>query len=301
MLKKTWMIIIVLLWSLLAYAGEYYMPAPGDDVVGRNYTIIVKSGDSLTSIRQDHGVSYDELLEANPKINFYRLRVGQEIIVPKQFILPKIRHGVVINIPELRLYYFTPDGDYVYTFPVGLGRPNWRTPVMVTKIVNKKEDPVWVVPDSIRDYVYNKTGEILPDRVEPGPKNPLGKYALYLADGGYRIHGTNAPTSVGTFISSGCIRMLSQPIETLYQKISVGTPVYIIHHPYKAGWLNGKLYLESHKSISSYPDKPNTDLDDSDVEQVIYDAIHLRPARINWSFVQKNVKEKLGIPEVIGY
>jgi L,D-transpeptidase ErfK/SrfK len=282
-------------------ASEYSMPPMGDDIIGQNYIITVGSGDSLTKIRQQHDISYEELLEANPQIDFYKLRVGQKVIIPKQFILPKFRHGIVINIPELRLYYFTPDGEYVYTYPVGLGRKDWRTPLTSATVVNKEADPIWKVPKSIRDYVFNKTGELLPDEVYPGPKNPLGKYALYLSTPGYLIHGTNAPTSVGTFISSGCMRLMREPIETLYEKVQIGTPVHVIHYPYKAGWRGNKLYLESHRPVDSYTYKPESELNELDVRPAIYEAIHLRPAKINWSLVSKNVREHFGIPEPIGY
>jgi L,D-transpeptidase ErfK/SrfK len=294
-------IFLLLVLTVTALAAEYRMPTNGDDVVGQNYTITVGSKESLTTIRKEHGVSYDELLEANPNINFYKLKVGQKVLIPKQFVLPRYRSGIVINIPELRLYYFTPDGRYVYTFPIGLGRENWRTPLISATVTRKAEDPPWVVPDSIRNYVYNKNGTVLPDVVPPGPKNPLGKYALYLSKRGYLIHGTNAPKSVGTFISSGCMRLLREPIETLYEQVAIGTPVHIIHYPYKAGWLGNRLYLESHKPIISYTYKPVSPLNNADVHEAIYYAMHLRPAKINWQAVSQNVKEELGIPEPIGY
>ncbi len=292
---------IVILCLPMAWGGEYYLPAHGNDIVGRSYFITVKKGDSLTTIRETHEVSYDELLEANPQINFYKLKIGQRVMIPKQFILPKVREGIVINIPELRMYYFDPDGERVHTFTVGLGRSNWRTPVGVAKVVNKRKNPSWTAPDSIRNYVYNKTGEVLPKVVAPGPKNPLGKHALYLNMGSYHIHGTNVPSTVGAFISSGCIRMLQEPIEFLYNNVSIGTSVHIVHYPYKAGWLNGKLYLESHKPIKSYSNKVSIALDDSDVKQVIHEAIYIRPALVDWKAVSKNVQEHLGMPEVVGY
>ena len=296
--------IFILNWLLIPIAfssvGEYTVPPPGNDIVGQIYTITIKKGDNLTDIRQKHDISYEELLEANPSINFYKLKAGQVVTIPKQFILPKFRRGIVVNIPELRLYYFTSDGKNVYTFPVGLGRPNWRTPLISTTVVRKDANPVWHVPASIREYVLNKTGEELPDVVMPGPKNPLGKYALHLQIDGYLIHGTNAPTSVGTFISSGCMRLLRELIELLYQEVEPGTPVHVIHCPTKAGWRNDKLYIESHKPIDTYEAKPASPLN-IDTETAIYDAIHLRPAEIDWHAVSRNVKQHLGIPEIAGY
>ena len=294
---------VVVLTSFLATSGlatEYRMPPYGDDLVGENSVYTVQEGDSLTTIRKEFGVSYEELIDANPHINFYKLKVGQDVIISKQFILPRFRRGIVINIPELRLYYFTPDGNYVYTFPVGLGRPGWRTPLFSTKVRKKAPDPVWYVPDSIRNYVLNKTGELLPDSIPPGPNNPLGRFAIYLQKPGYLIHGTNRPSSVGTFISSGCMRLLREPIEQLYYAVQPGTPVYVIHHPIKAGWRGKTLYLETHEPIKSYLHRKNSPLNNIDVASAIHHAIHLRPARIDWDAVRKNISQHLGIPEPIG-
>lgn len=297
---KIYSITLIIFISLAAYAGEYPMPPPGNDIVGRSYIIVVRNGNSLDTIRENHDISYDELLEANPNINFYRLRVGQKVIIPKQFILPKYRNGIVINIAELRIYYFTPDGKYVYTYPAGLGRVDWRTPLTSATVVRKQEYPVWHVPKDIRNYIFEKTGELIPKDVLPGPKNPLGKYALYLSKSGYMIHGTNAPRSVGTFISSGCIRLLQEPIELLYQEAQIGTPVHIIHQPNKSGWHNDKLYLESHVPIDGYTELPASSLNVLDTQSVIYDAIHLRPAYIDWDSVSRITRDHRGLPQQIG-
>lgn len=292
--------LIVLLLSREALADRYSMPDYGNDIIGKAYTITVDRGDSLTTIRQDNDISYAELLEANPNIDFYSLRVGQRVIIPKQFILPKFRTGIVINIAELRLYYFTPDGRDVYTFPVGLGREDWRTPLASTKVVKKEKDPIWTVPDDIRNYIFQKTSKLIKKIIYPGPDNPLGKYALRLSMNGYLIHGTNAPTSVGTFISSGCMRLNADAIELLYEQVPVNTLVHIIHQPNKAGWYNNRLYLESHDKIGSYARQPESDLNELNVKYTIYKATYMRPANINWSTVAYIQKESIGIAQQIG-
>lgn len=284
-----------------AFGAMYSMPAPGNDIVGHAFVTQVRPGDSLDTLRQRYEISYDSLVAANPNINFYRLRIGQKVVIPAEYILPKFRRGIVINIPELRLYYFTPDGRYVYTFPVGLGREDWRTPTAITKVIQKQEDPYWHVPESIREYTVNKTGELLPDVVPPGPKNPLGKYALVLGKTGYLIHGTNVPSSVGTFISSGCMRLLSDPIETLYYQVSIGTPVYIIHYPNKAGWFGDTLYLESHAPKTQYANSDqNPALSNMDAETAIYESVHNHPAYVSWHKVHEIENEQEGLPEPIG-
>lgn len=293
--------IIFSLLSWNALAAIYPMPAPGNDIVGHAFVTQVEYGDSLDTLRNRYEVSYDSLVAANPHINFNRLRVGQKVVIPTEFILPKFRRGIVINIPELRLYYFTPDGHYVYTFPVGLGREDWRTPTAITKVIDKQTDPYWHVPKSIREYTLNKTGELLPDVVPPGPENPLGKYALVLGKTGYLIHGTNVPSSVGTFISSGCMRLLSEPIETLYYQVPIGTPVYIIHYPNKAGWFGDTLYLESHTAKSQYSDiGQDPELSSMNAETAIYESVTSRPAYVNWGVVNQIARKRIGLPEPIG-
>lgn len=275
------------------------MPAPGNDIVGHAFVVQVQPGDNLTAIRERYDVSYYELLEANPGVNFYRLRVGRSITIPTEYILPKYRRGVVINIAELRLYYFTPDGRYVYTFPVGLGRVDWRTPTAITKIIKKEQDPAWHPPKSIREYTLLKTGELLPDEIPPGPDNPLGRYALYLSKSGYMIHGTNVPTSVGTFISSGCMRLCDDAIQTLYYEVALGTTVYIVHYQNKAGWFDGTLYLESHIPAKQYAEQ-NSELSNMNAETAIYDSIGRQPAYVNWEAVNQAVRAHNGLPMPIG-
>jgi L,D-transpeptidase ErfK/SrfK len=281
-----------------ALATVYEMPKPGDDVVGENYYITVEPHDNLTKIRMRNEVSEHELLEANPEVNFSKLKVGQKLLIPMQMILPPYRHGIVLNMVELRLFYFSSDGKYLFTFPVGMGRVNWRTPTIISKIVKKEKDPTWFVPDSIRDYTLETKGELLPEYVLAGPKNPLGKYALYLQKDGYLIHGTNQPESVGTFVSSGCIRLWDNPIEMLYEDVPIGTPVYIIHHVNKAGWLGNKLYLETQIPVSL--DEMPTVLNDISAETAIFNATKYRPAIIDWDKVSQIKEDQTGVPTLVG-
>lgn len=118
-------------------------------------------------------MSYHEMLEANPNIKNADavLGAGRKVLIPGQFILPPFRNGIVVNLAELRLYYFTPDGKYVMTFPVAMGRDEWRTPTVATTVVSKEKDPVWIVPASIRNAMFENEGKLLPDRVYPGPES----------------------------------------------------------------------------------------------------------------------------------
>jgi len=276
-----------------------------EDIVGNITWVKAQKGDTLIKIGKRFNIGRHEMLRANPGIKAHRLKIGQMIIVPQLFIMPptEYREGILINIPELRLYHFSIDSSnstHVSTFPVALGRPNWRTPTTKTAIRGKKEKPSWHVPTSIREYTYNKKGIWLPDVVGPGPKNPLGNYAVYLEKRGYLIHGTNNPSSIGTLASSGCIRMYNADIEALFQFVIPGDPVTIIHHVYKAGWRRNTLYLEAHPAVSH--NERITSLNHTSVDDVIMQAtLYNRHPSIDWKAVKQVVKEKTGIPQPIGH
>ena len=129
------------IYSITAQAAIYEMPAPGNDIIGQTITAHVQRGDTMDKLTRRYEVSYHELLEANPKLNPRRLRIGDILIIPSEYILPTYRKGIVINISEPRLYYFYPDGKHVFTTPVGLGRSSWRTPTMKTRVIKKEKNP----------------------------------------------------------------------------------------------------------------------------------------------------------------
>jgi len=292
-------LLITLFCALTAQGAVYTAPTTSSDIIGKTFTATTQSRDSSTTIRNRYEITYNSLLEANSRINFNRLSSGQEIIIPAEYILPPYRKGIVVNIPELRLYYFTPDGKHIVTFPVGLGRLGWRTPVISTRIINKKAGPTWYVPDSIRNYTLAKTGQMLPDFIEPGPNNPLGQYALYLEKRGYLIHGTNAPDSVGTFASSGCIRMSDEGIETLFKLVAVGTPVYIINHNNKFGWSDETLFLEAHHKLDDLKAK-DSPLNITSPQEALQFALTKHTAAVNWTEVNRLTSNPTGIPFPIG-
>ena len=284
--------------SPFACAAVYPMPLYGDDVVGNTSTITVVRGDSIRKIRMKYGISFDEMIAANPDLDYEPIRTGDILTLPTQYILPQHRRGIVLNMPELRIYYFTPDGKYVYTFPVAMGRPEWRTPTMATKIVGKQENPTWYVPKSVHAYMLRAHNLDLPNIMPPGPDNPLGNYALYLARPGFVIHGTNQQETVGTFASSGCMRLSSSAIETLFKHVKIGAPVHIIHHTNKAGWLGDALYLEVHEPIEL--DEKPSELNTTSINGVILNEVASHPAKIYWDKVYEVVANHDGIPHVIG-
>ncbi len=287
------------------WGAVYPMPPQGNDIVGDVLVVRPEHGDTLFTIGNRYGVGMHEMLEANPNLGIDEhsaanpIRGWSKVTVKTQYILPPIRRGIVINMPELRLYYFTPDHQFVYTYPVGLGRDEWRTPLFESKVAAKETDPTWHPPASIRRHVLEETGDSLPDAVPPGPDNPLGPYALRLSAKGYLIHGTNQPFSIGKYISSGCIRLHNEDIEELFHIVPTGTPVTIINYPYKAGWRQGSFYLQAQIPME-LGEKWPSQLSPDSVKTVIVQALKSHRAHIDWSKVDEVLEKHTGIPQLIG-
>jgi L,D-transpeptidase ErfK/SrfK len=292
---------IISLFSLSAHAAVFHLPKNNDSLVGDLSSVSVKPGDTLIGITQRHDLGSLQMLSANPHIQSTTIELGTHISIPSLYVLPPLpfRRGIVINIPELRLYYFTPDG-YVMTYPLGIGRQDWRTPIGETKVIGKKEKPIWHVPKSIKQHTLTMFGVELPDEVPPGPENPLGEHALYFAIPGYLLHGNNLPWSIGQFSSSGCVRMYNEDVAILYKEVDMDTPVFIIHQPYKAGWRAGKLYLEVHPPIQ---DKEGlyAKTTISAVDVLRQTAREHANALIDWAKVDQVIKDQTGIPAQVGY
>lgn len=246
------LLLISSLWCMIsssAFALTFAIQ-PDSDVVGAVQTATVQYNETFDSIGQKFDVGIYEMIEANPGVDPRKPSVGNTLIIPTQYILPSgPRRGIVINLAEMRIYYFHKDQPLVTTHPIGIGRKEWETPLGKGKIIEKTKDPYWKPPDSIRAW-YNEHDKYLPEIVPPGPQNPLGDYAMRLSIPGYLIHGTNTPGGIGIRSSSGCIRMHPEDIESLFYKASVGDPVRIIHQPYKIGRYNYKIYMEAHEPLS---------------------------------------------------
>lgn len=219
------------------------------DVVGRVQRTVVGPDDTLPDIARRFDVGYEEMLLANPGVDPWLPGVGREVVVPTQFVLPAVREGVVVNVAAMRIFYFPPhrrgEPQLVYTHPIGIGKVGWRTPEGTTRIVGRQKDPVWVVPKSVRDE-HAEDGETLPDRVPPGPDNPLGQYMFRLGWPSYLIHGTNKPYGVGMRSSHGCMRLYPEDIAVFFNLVPVGTRVTVVNQPYQFGWRGHTLYMQAY-------------------------------------------------------
>jgi hypothetical protein len=210
--------------------------------------------------------------------------------VPNRHIPTPLRAGIVVNLPEHRLYYYPKPArgqpQQVVTFPVSIGKMDWRTPIGETRIIARQKNPVWYPTESVRRE-HAAAGETLPDRVPPGPDNPLGNRALRLAvgKGTYLIHGTNNPIAVGLAVTHGCIRMYPEDIEVLFDRVKVGTKVRIIDEPVKVAWVDGELLLEAHPPINAGGEAMEPDL--PRFEELLAAAVGDSTVAIHWDYARE--------------
>ena len=132
-------------------------------------------------------------------------------------------NSIVISKSERRLYLVHSDKELT-RYPIAVGKRKTPSPPGEYTIASKVRFPTWYPPNDIR---FENPNHILPKRVPPGPRNPLGPRAIYLSRNMLRIHGTNKPGSVGRAVSHGCFRMYNKDVIALYDKVSIGMPVYV--------------------------------------------------------------------------
>lgn len=234
-------------------ANIFTLTSTDQSVIGEAQVVFTTDTDTLSGLARTYGLGYDDIVAANPGIDPWLPGASIPVLLPTQFVLPNVpKQGVVLNIATKRLFYFPApeDGEaqQVLTYPIGIGRVGWETPLGETTVVAKAKNPSWWVPVSVRREHLEK-GDPLPSVVPPGPENPLGTRVLKLDMPGYLIHGTNQPYGVGMRVSHGCVRLYPENIETLYTLIDVGAAVTIINEPYQLGHKDGMLFFEAHTPL----------------------------------------------------
>ena len=284
-----------------AFAQSFTLPGSLDEVVGSPTSVAASREDTLLDIARRYDIGQEEILLANPSVDRWLPKDGAKVTLPTAYILPRAeRKGLVLNVPEMRLYYYPPrafgERGLVQTYPVSIGRMDWATPLGITRIVEKIKDPSWRPPDSITAE-RAADGEKLPNVVPPGPDNPLGKFALRLGLPGYLIHSTNKPYGVGMRVTHGCVRMYPEDMESLYPLISVGTQVTIVNQPIKLGWLGDVLYIEIHAPLEE--EKAERGLKER-VLDLLKAESEIRRLVLDDSALAKALKLHNGIPMPIG-
>ncbi|MGL6224578.1 MAG: L,D-transpeptidase family protein, partial [Steroidobacteraceae bacterium] len=229
---------------------------------------------------------------------------GTEILIPGRFVLPDApREGIVVNLPEHRLYYYpvAKPGEprVVRTYPISVGKMDWKTPLGSTKVVAKQEKPNWYPPQSVR-LEHIAKGDPLPPFIPPGPDNPLGEYVLRLGipSGAYLIHGTNRPAGVGMQVTHGCIRMFPEDIAEFYTMIPVNTKVNLVDQTTKVGWSRGTLFVERQAPLEG-TDNP-AHMDPAELSRALQAATAGLAADVDWDTAKLAFQQASGVPVRVG-
>jgi L,D-transpeptidase ErfK/SrfK len=287
-----------------AFAAVYDLPNDGSALVVTDTRINLSDQDKLFDVARRYGLGYPEIVRANPGADIWAPGENQEILLPVRRILPPTPHeGIVINLPEHRLYYYPKPEQgktqMVMTYPVSIGRMDWHSPLGVTRIIAKERHPNWYPTESVRQE-HAARGDPLPKVVQPGPTNPLGEYKMRLAvgDGTYEIHGTNNPVAVGLAVTHGCIRMYPDDVAALFASVPVGTKVWLINEPVKIAYVDGKLLMEVHPPVDG--EGQVTQVDPEVMSQKLRAASGDNTAAIHWDFARKALEAATGVPTVVG-
>lgn len=258
-------------------------------------TVTTKYEDTLIEIAVAHNLGFLELAIANRGVDPWLPGEGTTIVLPNMHLPPDAApQGLVLNLPEQRLYYYD-KGKLIRSYPIGIGRDGHATPVGSTTVVRKVVNPTWYPTPSARS-----DDPTLPAAMPAGPDNPLGTRAMYLGWGSYLIHGTNKEFGIGRRASRGCIRMYTPDVESLYQKIPVGTKVTAVDQPVKVGWIADELYVEASPTmdqVRQWEDSGKFDaVDPASAKQRVLKAAGASADRIDWSAFDRAVSERRGIP-----
>jgi len=290
--------------AALAGAAEYLLPLNGDNVIGTVATTVAEHEDTLLDIGRRYGVGYEEIIAANPGIDPWLPGEGTEVLLPTRFVLPNgPREGIVVNLPEHRLYYYPPsrpgEPRVVRTYPISTGKMDWKTPLGTTTVVSKQERPNWNPPESVR-LEHIAKGDPLPKVVPPGPDNPLGEYAMRLGipGGAYLIHGTNRPAGVGMQVTHGCIRMYPEDIAEFFKMIPVNTKVTLVDQTTKVGWTRGTMYEERQAPLEGTADPTHTD--PAELARIVAAASAGHNVSIDWNTARQAFDQQTSVPVRIG-
>jgi len=294
---------LALAWQS-APASVFPLPEDGSTVIGEDSAVMTVYEDSLPELANRYSLGYYEIIRANPKVDVWVPGAGKHLTLPGRRILPPSpREGIVVNLPEHRLYYYPKprrgEAPVVITYPVSIGKMDWRTPLGETRIVSKVRNPSWTPPESVRKE-HAERGDILPKVVPAGPDNPLGAFAMRLAvgSGSYLIHGTNNPLAVGMAVTHGCIRMYPEDIAALFPLVPVGTKVRLINEPVKVAWVQGQLLLEVHPPVDAEGQSIEPDL--QVLEPLLDQELGNDTAAIHWDLARDTLAAATGLPTLVG-
>lgn len=273
----------------------YSLSGPEEWLVGSAVATLPVKGETFLEIGRRYDLGYNEMIAANRNSDPWIPKREEPLVIPNRWLVPDAaRNGIVLNIPEMRLYYFRDGGRRVITAPVGLGREDWKTPQGSFRVRGKTVNPTWVIPETIRKERIEENG--FSEYSIPGgtPENPLGKFRLELTLPTYGIHGSNKEWGVGMLVSHGCLRLYNEDIATLFPMIEVGTPGSFVYQPVKVGKHRGRVLVEVHDDIYGF-------------EPALYkSAIELLrkrgwEAEVDPELLEAAVEARTGVPTDVGW
>lgn len=285
-------------FTQLVFAQNYPIPPTGHNLIGQVQSIYASDSDTPTTLAQRYNLGLNAIIAANPGTTEQSISNGY-IKIPTEFLLPPLPHrGIIVNLPEMRMYYYPENSNDVMSFPIGIGKIGKTIPIENTVITRKIVNPVWIPPKDIREF-NRAQGIELPERMPAGPDNPLGPYAIYLRIPTYLIHSTIFPESIGRRASFGCIRMNESDIKEFFPLVKAGTPVAIINEPEKIGWDGDQLYLEAHPPLEEHSISYQANLD-----KIVNEIENSLPKKgitlVDWQLATYIIEQPDGIPHEIG-
>lgn len=291
---RTMLSVVLLTATTHAFATAYPVPPANESLIGEMQQTSTSENDTVVTIAERYNIGFNAIESANPEVNVAKLISGSHLSVPTQHLLPNLpREGIVINLPEMRMYYYVAGTGQVLTYPIGIGKVGKTIPITRTAITRKVKDPIWIPPTDIREFNLEQ-GIVLPRIMPAGPDNPLGQYAIYMRVPTYLIHSTIFPESVGKRASFGCIRMFESDIQTFFPSIKGGIPVTIINAPIKLGWQEDKLYVETHKPLEEHASsQPN-------MISMVDDLIKDQATLVDWQTLAYLANARDGVPHEVG-
>lgn len=285
------------LWvATQGFAAVYDLPSSNESLIGSLQQTTAQEEDTVAKIGQRYNIGYNAIQSANPQIDVSKeVSLGTALQIPTLHLLPnQPREGIVVNLPEMRMYYYL--NGQVRTYPVGIGKIGKTIPIAKTTIVRKAKDPIWVPPQDIREFNLEQ-GIVLPRIMPAGPDNPLGPYAIYTGLPTYLIHSTIFPESVGKRASFGCLRMFESDIQDFFPSVNKGIPVVIINEPTKVGWQNSRLYIETHQPLEEHNGAYDATL--PGMVHIVANVTDNNDALVDWQMLAYIAKERDGIPHEV--
>lgn len=280
-------------------ASAYSKPPDDESVIGHIRYSEIYRNEKPADLAHRFDIGMNALRSANPHVDLTveKFPSGEGLQIPTRHLLPNTREGIVVNLPEMRMYYYPEGTNQVLTYPIGIGKVGKTIPIVKAAITRKVKDPIWIPPDDIREFNMSQ-GIALPKIMLHGPDNPLGPYAIYMSVPTFLIHSTIFPESIGKRASFGCLRMYESDIKSFFPSITGGIPVEIINAPVKLGWQKDRLYVEAHAPLEEHAQEDNATL--PGMVQMLQEASKNQPTLIDWQLAAYVDKYRDGLPHEIG-